>query len=312
MGTFNPQGKWYKEYSDPKTSQARKDQLFKQYGKKYNWPKSSGSSTPGAAPDPIQQAITNLFGEKGGPAFSAGTTLATNYLPEVSVSTGLTPEQQAAISAATNATNSLGSAPVASQSETMMQEAATQGLQAPQIVALREAALQQLNNAYQQKQREMAAANAAAGRVGSTFGNNNLMGQYLQSTRDLNRDVMIKDIDYRQKALQDYADAQSRNFSNFWEAKNTANLGLGTTTNAAAAQQRGAEEYNANQKYKRGGDIFGAGISGAGWQNYVTQQDKANKMTEDQIKAMWKFAGGGGGGGGGGQSVSNNSGTAIG
>lgn len=308
MATFNPEGSHYKKYIDPKTSQKEKDKLYKQYGKKYNWPKGGAAAATPA--DPVQAAVSTLFGAQGGPAFNAGTTLATHFLPEVSVSTDLTPEQKAAIDAATQSTNTLGQAPVASDSERMMQLAASQGLQAPQILALREAAMQQMNDAFQNKQRQLMTQNAAAGRAGGQFGFNNLMGQYLQSGRDLNRDIMVKDIDYRQKALTDYADAQSKNFSNFWEAKNTANLGLGTTTNNAAQQQRQASEYNANQQYKRGGDIFGSGVSGAGWQNYLTQQATSNKMNADQIKAMWKLSSSGGGGGG--ESVSNNAGTEVG
>lgn len=313
MAEFNENGKWYKKYTDPKTSEKEKQKLYAKYGKRYSWPKAGSTAGPAAPVDPVQQAVSTLFGNKGGPAFNAGTTLATNFLPEVGVSTALTPEQQAALNAAQQATTTLGNAPVANESEQMMKLAAEQGLNAPQITALREAALQQMNDAFQAKQRALMAQNAAQGRFGSNYGLNNLMGQYLQSTRDLNRDVMLKDIDYRQKALEDYADNQSRNFSNFWEAKNTANLGFGSTANAAAQQQRQAEEYNANQKYKRGTDIFGSGISGAGWQNYLQQQATANKYTADQIKAMWKLAGAGGGGGGEeSKSSSNSSGTWIG
>jgi hypothetical protein len=61
-----PSGKWYNEYSNAGTSQARKDQLYKTYGSRYGWGAPGAAPATGAAPAaaaPAQPATPNPAGQ---------------------------------------------------------------------------------------------------------------------------------------------------------------------------------------------------------------------------------------------------------
>jgi hypothetical protein len=252
MAEFNPKGSNYLKYTDPKTDAKTKAKLWATYGKRYNWPKEGAAAPGDGTPPPVtlppnsgnsgagvpvtQESNLNtnvqgLFGQDAG-AFNSGRVVADELLGKVSEDPRIT-----------DAMNRLKT-----QSE--------QGLLATENTALRESALQGINDALQVAQRQSGINAVGAGRP-TGMDNPAIFNDYLRARGGLESDILSKNIDYKTGQQSAY----------------------GTLLTG-----RDNELFNRN--YGRSQDVLGYATSGAGWSADQRQQKKANDLTEQAIKAM--------------------------
>lgn len=238
MPAFNPKGSNYLKYTDPKTSQKVKDALWARYGVKYNWPKggTTPGTTPGGSPPPVvEYPQGTVFGEDAG-AFDAAGRLADKTLTTVAED------------------------PRIAELLSRLNAQSQQGLLATENTALRESALQGINDALQVAQRQSALNAVGSGRP-TGFDNPAIFNDYLRARGGLESDILTKNIDYKVGQQNTYGDLLT---------------------------SRDNELFNRN--YGRSQDVLGYATSGAGWSADQRQQRKANDFTQQAIDAFKKAA----------------------
>lgn len=203
--------------------------------------------------------------------------------------------------------------------------AALAGLSAPEYQALRSQANEQINGAFQQAARQMAKAQAANQVFGAAAtAQNNILGQNrVKEARNLERDLIVKDVEIKRAARNDFTNAVNQteatkagrtnaasgqlsntinsDQSNRNTAQNQANANLSTTSMGLGDRLRQLQEFNLNQaaaeKAGQIGSIFGGIgaiadqrglLAGEGFANnqFIESQDVQSKIFEIVQKAL--------------------------
>lgn len=183
---------------------------------------------------------------------------------------------------------------------------ALQGLSAPQLEALRSQARANITGAFQSSARQLAKAQASNQVTGAAAtAQNRLLGQdRVRETRNLERDLLVKDIDIKAAARKDFTDLVSQTESsragrtnaasgqlsntilgdenNRNTAKNTANANYAATSTTLGDRLRQLKEYNINQaaaeKAGQLGSIFGGIGTITDQRGLLAGEDFANKQ----------------------------------
>lgn len=190
---------------------------------------------PGWVPNPAQQAAINaVFGKDYGSKFTNAATLAASSLPLEQLSENLRPDQANALA--------------------IQKQAAEQGLSAPDMTAVRESGLADMNRGLETAKRQMLIGSAGAGRTGpaAMMDSGKIMNDYLAQRRELENQALLQNIAYKQQAGQ-----------NYWNSANTA-----------ANYQTDIAKQNNQYRNDWSKDVLGTGYAGAGWgasQDYQKQ-----------------------------------------
>jgi hypothetical protein len=184
-----------------------------------------------------------------------------------------------------------------------------QGLMAPELTALREQGQTGIQDALSSAMRELRIGQAGRGVAGAGVSpaGYNLTNQALQSMRDLERDILLQNMGFK-TAQQDkwgsgeVANSQdlwnrqtgavnnlnaitNQNFETYWGARNAANNTFGGLSGSADQDIMKWAAWNADQAYKRAGDVMGGGFAGIGYKTGNKQTDAALAI-QKQLAAM--------------------------
>lgn len=191
------------------------------------------------------------------------------------------------------------------------------GLSAPQIQALREAAHEKIAASFQQQARQLAKVQAAGGTYGAVAGaQQRLLGRdAVQQNRNLERDLLIQDIQEKDAARQQFVnlatatqgarDSRTNNSNsmlsstvlgdqnNRLNAQNQAGSNYANFAGATGNAQRSVGEFNINQaaaeKAGQLGAIFGGMGTVTNQRGLIAGEDYANTALQEQIASQDKM-----------------------
>lgn len=252
--------------------------------------------------NPLDEAkksdVKNLFDDFAKQA-TASANIYEDVMPLNQLNPALSTEQTAALGNLQTAANlALQRDPRQEQMLDMYLRNAEQGMSQPELVALQEAGVQGINNSLQDVLRQLTLKNAGSGISGpaQTIGQQGAALTALQARRDLERDMIQKNLDFKQHNLDTgFANAQSSN-NNYFSNLSQAGQNFWTGSTAAAQQVLETQKWNADQSTNFAAGKLGALVGGADWGAQQHFAEEANNIAKQAIAASKAAPGGGTGG----------------
>lgn len=243
------------------------------------------------------KAIDNLFGSYGKAGKAAGD-MYTNLVPLTQIDATLSPDQIAAMQGLKGASEA---AAVKDPRQEMMLDQflknSQQGMGQPALTALKEEGMGGIESQLQGVLRQLALRNGGSGISGpaTTIGQNPAIAAALQARRGLERDVMAKDIDFRQTNLEQGSLAANRARDSYFSNLSQAGQNYWTGATQGAAQVIDSQKWNADSELNYGLGKAGAITGGADWAAQEAHAKKAEELSGKAIAAASSGAAGGGG-----------------
>lgn len=261
----------------------------------------------------VGKSASNVFGSEYGKAGVAAGQMYTDLVPLTQIDATLSPDQ---ISAMQGLKSTADAAAVKDPRQEMMLDQflknSQQGMGQPALTALKEEGMGGIESQLQGVLRQLALRNGGSGVSGpaATIGQNPAIASALQARRGLERDVMAKDIDFRQTNLEQGSLAANRARDSYFSNLSQAGQNYWTGATQGAAQVIDSQKWNADSELNYGLGKAGAIVGGADWK---AQEDHAKKAEELSGKAIAAASATGGGSAGysgtsqnGGSSLSDN------
>lgn len=243
--------------------------------------------------------LDKLFGDFSGQA-GAADNLYTQITPLTQLDPALSQHQTNALNIQqTTANQALQRDPRQEQMLDMFLKNAQQGMSQPELVALQEEGQQGINSQLQGVLRQLTLRNAGSGISGpaQTIGQNPAIQQSLQAQRDLQRDMITKNMDFRQQNLQQGFNAANTANNSYFSNLSTAGKDFWASAAAGANQVLGTQKYNAEQQQNYAAGRLGSMVGGADWGSQQHFANEANELAGKAIEASKAAPGGGMGGG---------------
>lgn len=265
---------------------------------------SSGVQTavPGSG-NPLDEAkkgdVKNLFDDFAKQA-TASANIYEDIMPLNQLNPALSAEQTASLGNLKAASDqALVRDPRQEQLLNMFLQNAQQGLAQPELVALQEAGQQGINNQFQDTLRQLTLRNAGSGISGpaQTIGQNPAILAAIQAQRDLQRDMIGQNLNFRQTNLEKGFDAANQANNSYFSNVSKAGQDFWTGATTGAQQVLDTQKWNADQSTNFAAGKLGALVGGADWGAQQHYTDEANKIAREAIAASKAAPGGGMGGG---------------
>ena len=245
-----------------------------------------GSGNPLTPTSTLASQIKTAVGAADSPEAIAAGRLYEQLMPLSLVDPNISGDASKALSGLqTTMNNALLKDPNQILAMEMMRKNAEQGFSQPEITALTEAGTQGINGELQTALRQMMLRNGAQGTGGNMIGAADIAGRALQARRDLERDNLLANLDFKQKNLENFGDFSNK-VNNDWIAnQGKAAQNYWTGANDAQNFEQKGTIFNIGQTEKYGSGKLGAIFGGAGTANAKDAQKESLDIARDSIGA---------------------------